>query len=140
MWKYSCLLLPLALLNTGRAVCQEAAVPGIRTRQRLTLLSANDGLVHRRQDPGGRADRKDATPDSITVIHLGPDHPPIVKTVYGTVPNSISGPPYLAMTGDGHYGFVTSRSGRHEPGHPRDGHAASSARGWRSRRRVHKDA
>ena len=116
--KYLCLLLPLALLNAGRAVCQEAAVPGIRTRQRLTILSANDGLVHRRRGPDTRADKKDATPDSITVIHLGPDHPPIVKTVYGTVPNSISGPPYLAMTGDGHYGFVTSRSGSHEPEAP----------------------
>src|SRR5262245_10425058 len=115
---YSCLLLPLALLNTGLAVGQEATVPGIRTRQRLTILSANDGLVHRRRDPDRRADQKDATPDSITVIHLGPDHPPSVKTVYGTVPNSISGPPYLAMTGDGHCGFVTSRSGRHEPGEP----------------------
>src|SRR5262249_57286946 len=31
---------------------------------------------------------------------------------------SISGPPYLTMTGDGHYGFVTSRSGSHKPGAP----------------------
>jgi hypothetical protein len=115
---YACWLLPVALLNTGLAVCQEAAVPGIRTRQRLILLSANDGLVHRRRDPDARADQKGATPDSITVIHLGPDHPPVVKTVYGTVPNSISGPPYLAMTGDGHYGFVTSRSGGHDPQAP----------------------
>ena len=28
------------------------------------------------------------TADSITVVHLGPDHPPMGKTVYGTVPDS----------------------------------------------------
>jgi hypothetical protein len=112
------LLLPVALLNTGLAVAQEAAVPGIRTRQPLTILSANDGLVHRRPDPDAKGDKKTVTPDSITVIHLGPDHPPVVKTVYGTVPNTISGPPYMAMTGDGHYGFVTSLSGSHEPDAP----------------------
>jgi hypothetical protein len=112
------LLLPVALLNTGMALCQDAAVPGIRTRQPLTILSANDGLVHRRPDPDAKADRKTVTPDSITVIHLGPDHPPVVKTVYGTVPNTISGPPYMAMTGDGHYGFVTSRPISQEPDAP----------------------
>jgi hypothetical protein len=112
------LLLSLALLNPGMAIGQDAAVPGIRTRQRLTILSANDGLVHRRQDPDAKGGEKTSTPDSITVIHLGPDHPPIVKTVYGTVPNTIVGPPYLAMTGDGRYGFVTSLSGGHDPQAP----------------------
>ena len=74
------------------------AVPGIKSKQRLTILSANDGDVHLRSNPDGNPGPKKVTADSITVIHLGPDHPPIVKTVYGTVPNTISGAPYMAMT------------------------------------------
>lgn len=86
----------------------------ITSQKPLTILSANDGFVHLRSDP----ESKKVTQDSITVIHLGPDHPPIVKTVYGTVPNTISGPPYMAMTGDGRYGFVTSRKIKEEPDVP----------------------
>lgn len=100
------------------ASAQELAIPGIRTKQRLTILSANDGYVHRRPNPDPKAEKKLVTSDSITVIHLGPDHPPIVKTVYGTVPHTIAGAPYMAMTGDGHYGFVTCRSGSHDPEAP----------------------
>src|SRR5262245_13494677 len=116
--KYSSLLLSIMVMNTAAALAQEPAVPGIRTKQKLTILSANDGQLHRRPNPDAKADKKLVTPDSITVIHLGPDHPPIVKTVYGTVPNTIAGAPYMAMTGDGHYGFVTSRSGPHDPEDP----------------------
>lgn len=118
MLKYASLLLFIVLMNTARASAQELAVPGIRTRERLTILSANDGYVHRRPNPDAKAEKKSVTTDSITVIHLGPDHPPIVKTVYGTVPNTIAGAPYMAMTGDGHYGFVTCRSGSHDPEAP----------------------
>jgi hypothetical protein len=100
------------------ASAQEPGAPGIRTKQKLTILSANDGYVHRRPNPDAKADKKLVTPDSITVIHLGPNHPPIVKTVYGTVPNTIAGAPYMAMTGDGHYGFVTCQSGSHDPEAP----------------------
>jgi DNA-binding beta-propeller fold protein YncE len=107
-------LLALALATAAPTTAQEQAVPGIRSKQRLTILSANDGQVHLRLNP----DAGKTTQDSITVIHLGPDHPPIVKTVYGTVPNTISGPPYMAMTGDGHYGFVTSRKTKQEPDVP----------------------
>ena len=98
-----------------RVPAQDQAVPGIRTKQRLTILSANDGACSRAV---ATRTRRRVTPDSITVIHLGPDHPPIVKTVYGTVPNTISGPPYMAMTGDGRYGFVTSRKSKDEPDAP----------------------
>src|SRR5262245_25284183 len=111
-------LLSIPILSTAQTSAQDPVIPGIRTRQRLTILSANDGLVHRRPTPEGKADKKSVTPDSITVIHLGPDHPPIVKTVYDTVPNTIAGAPYMAMSGDGRYGFVTSRSGTHEPEAP----------------------
>src|SRR5262245_43260090 len=107
-------IVALTLANVAATTAQEQAAPGIRTRQQLTILSANDGHVHARRDK----DAKKVTPDSITVIHLGPDHPPIVKTVYGTVPNTISGPPYMAMTGDGRYGFVTSRKSKDDPEAP----------------------
>src|ERR1043165_7635385 len=96
-------------ITAGQA--QDQDFPGIRSKQRLTILSVNDGHVHPRRDP--KASKP--TQDSITVIHLGPDHPPIVKTVYGTVPNTIAGPPYMAMTGDGRYGFVTSRISKDDP-------------------------
>jgi len=88
--------------------------PYLTSRKPLTILSGNDGLMHVRAGAGAEK----ITPDSITVVHLGPDHPPIVKTVYGTVPNTISGAPYMAMTGDGRYGFVTSRKLPHEPNVP----------------------
>jgi hypothetical protein len=92
---------------------QESAAPYLTSRKPLTILSGNDGLMHARTGTNAKV-----TSDSITVVHLGPDHPPIVKTVYGTVPNTISGAPYMAMTGDGRYGFVTSRKLPHEPGVP----------------------
>src|SRR6266404_558560 len=104
----------LLLSATAAANAQDQAVPGIRSKQRLTILSANDGQIHQRLN----LDLKKVTADSITVIHLGPDHPPIVKTVYGTVPNTISGSPYMAMTGDGRYGFVTSNGEGTSRGEP----------------------
>lgn len=101
---------PTSPLGTGHVtVAQDPAAPWIKTSQPTTLLSANDGQVHFRINADMKFDRENLTQDSITVVHLGPDHPPIVKTVYGTVPNSLSGSPYIAMTGDGHYGFVPSR-------------------------------
>jgi DNA-binding beta-propeller fold protein YncE len=114
MTKYAFWLVGVLLAGSTAASAQDQAVPWIKSKQRLTILSANDGLTHLRTDP----DAKKITQDSITVIHLGPDHPPIVKTVYGTVPNTISGPPYMAMTGDGRYGFVTSHKIKQEPEAP----------------------
>src|SRR5437868_3563230 len=114
MRRFTLGVIPLALALTAAATAQDQPIPGIRSKQRLTILSANDGHLHLRRDPkAGKA-----TQDSITVIHLGPDHPPIVKTVYGTVPNTISGPPYMAMTGDGRFGFVTSRKSKEDPDAP----------------------
>ncbi|MBB74199.1 MAG: hypothetical protein CMJ75_06775 [Planctomycetaceae bacterium] len=77
--------------------------PYITTRTPLTLPSANDGDVDFlwRKTREGRRDREVKTQDSITVIHLGPDHPPITKTVYGTVPSTILGTPTMAMSADG---------------------------------------
>jgi hypothetical protein len=114
MTRYAHGVIGIVLSVCATTSAQEEAIPYLRSKQRLTILSANDGFTHLRTGP----DAKKVTPDSITVIHLGPDHPPIVKTVYGTVPNTISGPPYMAMTGDGRYGFVTSRKIKQEPDAP----------------------
>jgi len=62
--------------------------------------------------PEGLNDREVKTEDSITVIHLGPDHPPITKTVYGTVPSSILGTPTMAMSADGRYGIIANHGFR----------------------------
>ena len=90
--RYLARLTCLVMFWSGTATAEDPTVPWITTKQRLTILSANDAVPR----------------DSITVVHLGPDHPPIVKTVFSTVPNTIAGSPYMAMTADGHYGFVTN--------------------------------
>ena len=92
------------------AIGQTPSAPWIATSEPITILSANDGWTHARLtgDPALTRDTENLTADSITVVHLGPGHPPVTKTVYGTVPNSIFSAPYSAMTGDGRYGFVPS--------------------------------
>lgn len=92
----------------------DPAKPWIRTAQPMTLLSVNDGQAHLKFDSSYLKahtplsfERTNFTRDSITVVQLGPDHPPIVKTVYDTVPNTIMGPAYLATCCDGRYAFVT---------------------------------
>jgi hypothetical protein len=88
--------------------------PYITTQTPITLLSANDGEtdIRWRKTPEGLNDREVKTEDSITVIHLGPDHPPITKTVYGTVPSSILGTPTMAMSADGLYGIIANHGFR----------------------------
>ena len=90
--------------------------PYITTKKPITLLSANDGEtdVMWRKTPEGLIDYEIKTKDSFTVIRLGPDHPPICKTVYGTVPCSIAGTPTMAMSADGRYGLITNHGFRPE--------------------------
>jgi DNA-binding beta-propeller fold protein YncE len=116
------LTISLALIGVATA-CKDKTWPSswIKTKQELTLLSANDGQAHLRLDSDMKIDKKNVTKDSITVIHLGPDDPPIVRTVYGTVPNTIIGAPYIPMTNDGRYGFVTVHGyGVFAPEEPKD--------------------
>jgi len=91
-----------------------SSTPWIRTAEETTLISVNDGQSHLKIDPSYLKlktplsfERTNFTADSFTVVKLGPDHPPIVKTVYNTVPNTIMGPPYLAMSPNGRFAFVT---------------------------------
>ena len=88
--------------------------PFITTQSPITLLSANDGEtdVRWRKTPEGLNDRVVKTQDSITVVHLGPDHPPITKTVYGTVPSSILGTPTMAISANGRFGIIANHGWR----------------------------
>ena len=92
----------------------DASKPYITTRSPITLLSANDAEVDFlwRKNREGLRDREVKSQDSITVIHLGPDHSPISRTVYGTVPSTILGTPTMAMSADGRYGIIANHGFR----------------------------
>ena len=92
----------------------DASKPYMTTRSPITLLSANDAEVDFlwRKTREGLRDREVKSQDSITVIHLGPDHPPISRTVYGTVPSTILGTPTMAMSADGRYGIIANHGFR----------------------------
>ena len=107
-YKHSFIASFIALISSSVGLAQSQTDTGIRTSQPLTILSANDGATHGRLNADGRPDTEHLTLDSITAIYLGPGSPPLARTVYGTVPNSIISVPYLPMTPDGHYGFVSS--------------------------------
>jgi len=88
--------------------------PYITTQSPLTLLSSNDGeynqLYQLTEDQATDWELK--TKDSFTVIHLGPDHPPIIKTIYDTVPCTIAGTPTMAISRDGRYALIANHSWR----------------------------
>ena len=91
--------------------------PFITNQSPLTLFSTQDAelTVFRRGGPTVMPETYELNAqDSFTVIHLGPDHPPVVKTVYGTIACSILGTPTMAVSPDGHYGFVINHSFRTE--------------------------
>jgi hypothetical protein len=95
-------------------VAQADDKPYLTTKSEITLLSTNDGETDPawRTTVDGLTDYEVKTKDSFTVIRLGPDHPPVCKTIYGTVPCSILGTPSMAMSSDGHYGLITNHGGR----------------------------
>ncbi|NLY02086.1 MAG: hypothetical protein GXY83_38880 [Rhodopirellula sp.] len=86
--------------------------PYLTTPCRVTLLSANDGEIRFLHTRDGT--RQEPVPDSITVIRLGPDHPPVSKTIAGTVPSTIYGAPHIVISADGRFGFVTNHSWRYQ--------------------------
>ncbi len=88
--------------------------PYLTTQSPITLFSTNDGefnQVHLVNDEN-TTEWELKTRDSFTVIQLGPDHPPIIKTVYDTVPCYIAGTPTMAMSQDGRYALVANHSWR----------------------------
>jgi 6-phosphogluconolactonase (cycloisomerase 2 family) len=111
----SAILVILAAGEMGFAQDQQASrsqLAYLTTARPLTILSANDGEVHYLHTATGM--EQQYVEDSFTVIHLGPDHPPVTKTVFGTVPVTIHGSPHLAITADGRYGFIANHGWRDE--------------------------
>ena len=109
---------PIAIIFLFLSTCilHAEEKPYITTQTPLTLFSTQDGeteavLGFSNVKP---YDYKLLAKDSFTVIHLGPNHPPIVKTVFGTIPVSIFGSPTMAMSSDGRYGIATNHSWRIE--------------------------
>jgi len=102
------IILPFFLLS------QKDKSPYLTTLSPITLFSTQDGETEGIWSFSvvNPYDFKLRAEDSFTVIHLGTDHPPIVKTVYGTIATSIIGTPSMAMSSDGHYGLVTNHNWR----------------------------
>jgi len=69
----------------------------------LRIVSANDGAALHWSWGGTRH-----LPDSVTVIDLSPDVPPVTRTVAGAAPNSFAGAPYGAVILDGRYAFISN--------------------------------
>ena len=103
------LLWPPGLLCSACALltgCGDTSTPPfVATPTPLRIVSANDG------DTLAFFGQADADlPDSITVLDLSPDAPPVTRTVSGTVPNNIGGAPYSALVAGGRYAFIPSHS------------------------------
>lgn len=95
----------LAALSTGCTTVDSGgtfAPPYVTSSSLLRIVSANDGDANR-----GRGRE---LPDSITVIDLSPDAPPLTRTVSGTVPNTFAGAPSSAILSGGRYAVI--------PNHP----------------------
>ena len=110
MKKLLLILLIIPFVSSG----QEKKLPYLTSTSPITLFSTQDGETEGIWSFSvvNPYDFKLRAEDSFTVIHLGPDHPPIAKTVYGTIATSIIGTPSMAVSSDGHYGLVTNHNWR----------------------------
>jgi WD40 repeat protein len=110
MKKLLLILLLIPFVSSG----QEKKSPYLTSTSPITLFSTQDGETEGIWSFSvvNPYDFKLRAEDSFTVVHLGPDHPPIVKTVYGTIATSIIGTPSMAVSSDGHYGLVTNHNWR----------------------------
>ena len=102
----------IILLFLSTVVLYSEQTPYITTQTPLTLFSTQDGEAEAIWSFSSVKpyDYKLLAKDSFSVIHLGPDHPPVVKTVYGTIAATILGTPTMAMSKDGRYGILTNHS------------------------------
>ncbi len=83
----------------------------VTTERPTVLLSINDGEVPSLMPTYNPTfNPTESVPDSITVIRLFNDKPPVIKTVYGTMSSSILGSPHAAIVG--RYGIVTNHDSR----------------------------
>lgn len=78
-------------------------LPFVTTSSPVRIVSANDGDALKFVGLP-----KSDLPDSVTVIDLSADTPPVTRTVSGTVPNSYSGSPISALVSGGRYAFIPS--------------------------------
>ena len=107
------MILSLALILSFMVSCQDqqGALSDehnyVTTEQPIILFSINDGEV-----PSilPHLSPEDNVRDSITVIRLSKDMPPVTRTVYGTASSSILGSPRAAIVG--RYGIVTNHDDR----------------------------
>ena len=106
----------LILLLFPLYVFTQVNKPFITTKSPITLFSTQDGETEAIWSFSNTNpyDGKLTTEDSFTVIHLSPDNPPQVKTVYGTIASTIIGTPSMAISSEGRYGLVTNHSWRDE--------------------------
>ena len=104
----------IGLARLGDVEAEER--PYLTTKTPITLFSTNDGEYKQllQVTDEQTTDWELKTKDSFSVIHLGPDHPPIIRTIYDTAPCSIYGTPTMAMSKDGRYALVTNHSWRPE--------------------------
>ncbi len=89
---------------------ERSHLPYLTTASPVTLLSGNDGETRFLRTSTGF--EQACTDDSFTVIQLGPNHPPITKTVVDAAPVTIYGSPHLAISRDGKYGFMANHGWR----------------------------
>lgn len=102
------LILAIAVLSTGCAPMDRSATsdqPFVTSSLPLRIVSANDGDALRSLGRPGSD-----FPDSVTVIDLSADAPPVTRTVSGTVPNTFAGAPSSAIVSGGGYALI--------PNHP----------------------
>jgi len=66
------------------SIIQAQELPYLTTRSPITLVSTSDGEFNQcfQFKNDGTPDWELKTKDCFTVIHLGPNHPPIIKTDY----------------------------------------------------------
>ena len=105
-------ILAVALLTIGCKTTSDR--PYLTTQTPLTLVSSNDGEYNQlfQLTDEQTTDWELKTKDSFTVIHLGPNHPPIIRTVYDTAPCTIYGTPTMAMSSDGRYALIANHNWR----------------------------
>ena len=114
--KYRFLVVVVLSALAGSHAVKAEERPYLTTQTPITLFSTNDGEVNQTYllTDEQTTDWELKTKDSFTVIHLGPDHPPIISTIYDTVPCTIYGTPTMAMSKDGRYALVANHSWRTE--------------------------
>lgn len=92
----------LCLACNSKEVKNNSNYPFITSAEPIRIVSINDGSSVQSQWGGSTQ-----FPNSVTVVDLLPDQPPLVKTVEDAAPNTFAGAPYGATTSYGRYAFIS---------------------------------